>query len=146
MKIYLASDHAGVALKRFLSEKLSEQGYSAVDLGPQEVIPEDDYPDMVIPCAEKVVTDGALGIVIGGSGQGEAIAANRVPGARAIVWYGGSLDIVRLGREHNDANLLSLGARFIGEEEALEAATLFLKTAFTGEERHVRRIAKLDAQ
>lgn len=144
MKIYLASDHAGVELKQFLIGTLAEAGHELVDMSPEIVVSDDDYPDMVMPCAEKVVSDGVLGIVIGGSGQGEAIAANRVKGARAIVWYGGTLDVVRLGREHNNANILSLGARLISETEADAAVTLFISTPFSREERHERRIAKLD--
>lgn len=146
MKIYLASDHAGVELKQFLIGTLTEAGHEPVDMGASTIVPDDDYPDLIIPCARKVVKDGALGIVIGGSGQGEAIAANRIKGARAIVWYGGTLDVVRLGREHNNANILSLGARLISETEADAAATLFINTSFSREERHMRRIAKLDSQ
>lgn len=146
MKIYLASDHAGVELKQFLVERLNEAGHEPVDMGASTIVPDDDYPDLIMPCARKLVEDGALGIVIGGSGQGEAIAANRVKGARAIVWYGGTLDVVRLGREHNNANILSLGARCISETEADAAATLFINTPFSREERHMRRISKLDSQ
>ena len=144
MTLYLASDHAGFELKQFLLEKLTDAGHPAVDMGPTEVISEDDYPDTVMPCVRKVVEDTACGIVIGGSGQGEGMAANRIQGARATVWYGGTLDIVRVSREHNDANILSLGARFITPEEAWSAVQMFIDTPFSGEERHVRRNQKLD--
>ncbi len=163
-KIYIASDHAGFKLKRVISEALISRGESVVDFGAKSFDPEDDYPDFIIPCAKRVVmarTSGdarAFGVVIGGSGQGEAMAANSVPGARAAVFYGGAralktldikgtvasddLDIVRLTRKHNDANILSLGARFISEEEAIKAVTLFIHTSFSGELRHTRRIEK----
>lgn len=105
----------------------------------------DDYPDVVFPVAKAVASEpGSFGVVIGGSGQGEAITANRVRGVRAVVFYGSRLEIVPLAREHNDANVLSLGARFIDEGEAIEAVKLFLSTTFSGDERHVRRIEKLD--
>lgn len=144
-KIYLASDHAGFELKDALAQFLQAQGHLVEDLGPHTLVPGDDYPDYVAPLAEKVAAQaGAFGIALGGSGEGEAMAANRTPGARAAEYYGGNLDIVRLAREHNDANILSLGARFISPEEAREAAALFLTTPFSGDERHKRRIEKID--
>lgn len=160
-KVFIATDHTGFLLKQGLVEYLREALlYQVEDLGAHELRPDDDYPDYITPCAQAVArTEGSLGIVIGGSGQGEAIAANRVPGARCALYYGparaqGALDvdgappldgfdIVRLAREHNDANLLSLGARFVSDEDAKEAARIFLETPFTGEARHIRRIAKL---
>lgn len=143
--MYLASDHAGFELKKMLTEFLRSSGHDAVDLGPETMDPADDYPDFVAPLAQKVAAEeGSFGIALGGSGEGEAIDANRTKGARAAEYYGGNLDIVRLAREHNDANILSLGARFINEEHAKEAVTLFLATPFSGEERHSRRIKKLD--
>lgn len=145
MEIYLASDHAGFALKHTLVEFLRAQGHMVSDMGPHELVPGDDYPDYIIPLAQKVAQHkGSFGIAIGKSGEGEAIAANRVPGARAAEYYGGTMDVITLTRQHNDANILSLGAGFVGEEDAKQAVTLFLATPFSGEERHERRIEKLD--
>lgn len=145
MKVYIASDHAGHELKRSLGEFLRARGEEVVDLGPSALDSADDYPDYIEPLAERVATESdAFGIAIGGSGQGEAMAANRVHGARATEYYGGDLDVVRISREHNDANILSLGARFLSEDLAKEAVTLFLGTPFSAEERHQRRIEKLD--
>lgn len=142
-KVFIASDHAGFELKEQLIPFLRERGYEVEDLGPATFEKEDDYPDTLLPLPRAVVEHRAVGIAIGGSGQGEAMVANRYPGARAAVYYGGSKDIVKLSREHNDANILSLGARFVGQEEAKEAVLLWLQTPFPGEERHARRIAKL---
>ena len=147
MTIYLASDHAGFELKNILVEFLRAQGRDVEDMGPAALQPGDDYPDFIKPLAQKVAQNkGSFGIALGGSGEGESIAANRVEGARAAEYYGGNLDIVRLAREHNDANVLSLGARFINTEHAKEAVELFLSTPFSGDERHARRIKKLDAE
>lgn len=143
MKVYLATDHAGFSLKEDIKALLEHEGHQVEDMGAHELIEDDDYPDYIAPCANKVGTEeGSLGIVFGGSGQGEAMVANRQSGVRAVVYYGGSLDIVTLGREHNNANVLSLGARFVTREEAEEAVRLFLLIKFGGEERHARRIAK----
>ncbi len=145
MKIFLASDHAGFELKADFVEFLTGKGYEVEDLGPFTFEPADDYPDFVRKVAEAVAADSdARGIVIGLSGQGEAMAANRFPRVRAAVYYGGALDIVSLAREHNDANILSIGARFVDKEKAMEALALFLSTPFSGEERHVRRIKKIE--
>ena len=145
MKVYIASDHAGFELKKILREFLQAQGHEAVDLGPVMLEPQDDYPDFIEPLAEKVAGDkNSFGIAIGSSGEGESMDANRTKGARAAEYYGGNLEIVRLAREHNNANILSLGARFINEEHAKEAVALFLATPFSGDERHQRRIDKLD--
>lgn len=145
MRVFLASDHAGFELKKALLVALEDAGYTTEDLGPHALHADDDYPDYIIPLAERVAaSEGSLGIAIGGSGEGEAIAANKIQGIRAAEYYGGNLDIVRLSREHNDANVLALGARFLSEEEAVEAVLLWLSTAFSGDERHVRRIKKLD--
>lgn len=142
-KIYLASDHAGYELKEALNAYLSERGFEVVDLGPANFDPQDDYPDTIAPLARAIASDAtSFGIAIGGSGQGEAMVCNRMQGVRAAAYYGGNKDIVKLSREHNDANVLSLGARFISQEEAKEAVQLWLDTAFSNEERHVRRIAK----
>ena len=160
MKIYLAGDHAGFRLKSALLEHLEMQGYEVKDMGPNTLEPEDDYPDYVTPLAYKVVEDlESVGIVCAGSGQGEAMCANRVAGVRAAVFYGklpavGSLDaerghsqdgfdIVRLARKHNNANILSIGARFVSPEDADQAVRLFLSTTFdTESERHARRLGK----
>ena len=145
MKIYLGSDHAGWKLKRGLISYLSKLGYKCVDLGPFVYDENDDYPDYIIPVAKKVAKDkNSRGIVMGGSGQGEAIAANKIKGIRAAVYYGGSLKIVRLSREHNDTNILSLGARFISEKEGQEAVKAWLNTNFSNEKRHIRRIKKIE--
>jgi len=145
MKIFIGTDHAGFELKQALVSYLKELGYEVEDMGAYELDSEDDYPDFIAPVAKAVAKDSkAKGIILGGSGQGEAIAANRFRGVRAAVYYGGILNIVRLSREHNDANILSLGARFISEDEAKEAVKLWLETEFSGEERHLRRIEKID--
>ena len=145
MQIFIASDHAGFELKNTLIAFLRERGDTVEDLGPSIYIESDDYPDTIAPLAEKVAENkGSFGIAVGGSGQGEAMAANRVKGARAAVYYGGVMEIVQRSREHNDANILSMGARFVTADAACAAAELFLDTPFAGDERHVRRIAKLD--
>lgn len=144
-KVYLASDHAGFELKEALAAHLSERGFMPEDLGPFTHEPEDDYPDTIAPLARKVASEpGSFGIAIGGSGQGEAMVCNRFKGVRAAVYYGGKAEILPLSREHNDANVLSLGARFLSAEEAKEAALSWLNGSFSGEERHARRIQKLD--
>jgi len=147
MTIYLASDHAGFELKNHLAEFLGAMGFTVVDKGPFSLDEFDDYPDFMKPVAEEILKDPehTRGIIIGGSGQGEAITVNRFKWIRAAVYYGGSLDVVRISREHNDTNILSLGARFMNENEAEAAVKLWLKTSFTGDERHKRRIAKIDA-
>jgi len=144
MTIYLASDHAGFELKKELIDHLNSKGFQTQDLGPSHYDETDDYPDFIFPCAKKVVNDsGSRGIVIGGSGQGEAMVANKVAGTRAVVFYGGSAEIIKLSKEHNNANILALGARFLTTKEAIEAVDLWLSTKFTGEERHIRRIEKI---
>ncbi len=145
MTIYLASDHAGFALKETIHKSLKELEYDVVDLGAEKENPSDDYPEIIARAARNVSenpeTDKA--IIFGYSGQGEAIVANKFPSVRAVVFDGGALDIITLSREHNDANVLSLGGRFVGENEAKEAVGLWLATAFSGDERHVRRIAQI---
>ena len=122
---------------------MSELGHEIIDCGAFSYEPTDDYPDYITPCVKKVVTDvGSFGIILGGSGQGEAMDANRIVGARACEYYGGTLDVLRVSREHNDANVLSLGARFITEDEAKQAVKVFLETPFSNDPRHVRRIEK----
>lgn len=145
MRIYLGTDHAGYELKESLKRWLLELGHEVEDMGAYSFDPEDDYNEPVGRVAHNIVeNEGSLGIILGGSGQGEAMAANRTKGVRALVFYGGDLDIVRLGREHNNANVLSLGARFLSEGEARNAVRAWLETPFSGEVRHVRRNEKLD--
>lgn len=154
MKIYIATDHGGFELKEKLKPFLASLGHDVEDCGAHTFDKDDDYPDFIIPCAQKVAGDkGSFGIILGGSGQGEAMAANRVPGARAAVFYGEpsrkqtdsdgkEIDMVTSTRDHNDANILSLGARFLTEEEMREKITQFLGTPFGGG-RHTRRVEKL---
>jgi len=144
MKIYIAADHAGFDLKKHLKKQLLADGYDIEDCGAYEYNPLDDYPDFIKPASEKVANDqGSKGIIIGGSGQGEAIAANRIKGVRAAVFYDGPLDIIKLSRLHNNANILSLGARFLSTERAIEILNLWLTEKFEGG-RHEIRINKLD--
>lgn len=145
--IYIGSDHAGYELKEKLKIFLTEFNYEVVDKGAFKLDKEDDYPNFVIPVAESVAQDpGSFGIVIGGSGQGEAMSANKIDGIRATEYYGGDPEIVKVSRQHNDANILSLGARFVTEEEAQEVVTLFLETKFSNDERHIRRINEIKEQ
>ncbi len=145
--IYIASDHAGFALKHHLITFLSSQGYLTIDLGPMVFDTNDDYPDYVMPLARTIsLKNGSLGIVIGLSGEGEAIAANRIVGVRAAVFYGGSLDILKLSRAHNNSNILSLGASFLSEEAARDAVHCWITTPFSDQERHIRRNKKLDCE
>lgn len=144
MKIYLASDHRGFELKEKIKKWLKEWGYEYEDMGAFGYDKDDDYPNFISKAAEKVSQDpdNSRAIILGGSGQGEAMVANRYKGVRAAVYYGGSEEIVKLSREHNDANVLSLGTFFVDEETAMKAIKLWLETPFPGEERHVRRISK----
>ena len=147
MKIVIATDHAGFELKNALVEFLKGEGHEVSDLGAHTLDAEDDYPEIMVPVGMEVMKDpeNVKGIVIGGSGNGEAIVSNRFPEVRAAVYFGYNLDIVKLSRQHNDANILSLGARFLSIEQAKEAVKLWLSTPFSGEERHARRIAMIDA-
>src|SRR6266404_8551464 len=130
--VFLASDHAGYELKSALNAFLTEHGYKVEDLGPLNYDANDDYPDTIGPLARAMADNhAAFGIAIGGSGQGEAIVCNRTEGVRAIVYYGGKTEILTLSRQHNNANVLSLGARFLTQEEAKEAALLWLQTDYT---------------
>jgi ribose 5-phosphate isomerase B len=146
MRVYLASDHAGFALKKLIGTFLAAKGHEPLDCGAFTYDETDDYPPFIAKAALHVKADpSARAVVIGGSGTGEAIVSNRFPGVRAAVYYGGVPDIVRLAREHNDANVLSLGARFLHEDDATAAVELFLATPFSGEERHQRRISEIES-
>jgi len=144
MKIILATDHAGFDLKNHVKEYLEKKKYNVEDFGAYEYDALDGYPDFILPAARVVGNSkSTFGIIFGGSGQGEAIAANRVKGVRAVVYYDGPKKIIELSRQHNDANILSLGARFISKKKAIEVIDLWLKTPFEGG-RHLTRIRKLD--
>ncbi len=145
MKIYIASDHAGYLLKNELALFLVQKGFEVFDCGPDTYNPTDDYPDFISVAARSVASDAeSWGIVIGRNGQGEAILANRFPHIRCAVFYGGSKHVLTLSREHDNANMLSLGAGFITQSEAKIALELWLHTKFSGDERHVRRLSKID--
>jgi ribose 5-phosphate isomerase B len=138
-RVHLGADHAGFELKARLVTWLKQQGHEPVDHGPHVYDPEDDYPPFVLSAATAVAQEsGSLGVVLGGSGNGEAIAANKVAGIRAALAF--NEDTARLAREHNDANVLSLGARMYDEGTAVRLVELFLTTRFSREERHLRRI------
>ncbi len=150
MKIYIGTDHAGFELKEKLVPFLREElNYDVEDMGAHEYDEDDDDPDLVRPVAAAVARDqdeeiDSRGIILGGSGQGEAIVANREQGVRAAVYYGGPDDLIVLSRDHNNANVLSLGARFLTTEEAKHAIKVWLATPFIADERHARRIEKID--
>lgn len=176
MNIFIASDHAGFELKSILIESLSEIGHTVIDCGSYAYHEGDDYPQFISKAARAVseaesvrkaedesflqsaepYQDGSnnqnrtpqetRGIVIGGSGTGEAIVANKYPHVRCAICYGGysALDIVKLSREHNNSNMLSLGARFLAHDQAIELVLEWLNTPFTGDERHVRRLHEVD--
>lgn len=161
MKIAIASDHAGYQASLDLTEFLTNLGHAPVNFGPVKLDTKDDYPDYIFPAA-KAVANGECerGIVIGGDGEGEAMAANRIKGVRCAVFYGpvnpkgvvdaggrvshDTYEIIKLSRLHNDANMLSLGARFITYVDMHHAVKLWLETSFSGEARHTRRNLKLD--
>jgi ribose 5-phosphate isomerase B len=144
MKIHIATDHAGLDLKNIIRDYLISKGHEVTDHGAHEYDALDDYPDYIFPCAKAVASDlESRGIILGGSGQGEAMAANRVKGIRAAVFYNGPVEIVKLSREHNNANILSLGARFMTEDEIYGIIEMWLDESFGGG-RHQRRIDKLD--
>lgn len=162
MKIALSTDHAGFEYLDMLKTFLTAAGHECIDYGPDDLQESDDYPDYIFPAARAVASGACeVGIIYGGSGQGEAMVANRVLGVRAAVFYGQAqakaaldakgtpatdgYDILRLSRSHNNANVLSLGARFLEWTEIQKAVTIWLETPFSEEERHVRRITKLDA-
>ncbi len=154
MKVYIGTDHAGYELKEKIKVYLDSLGYEVSDMGAFEFEKDDDYPDFVKPVALSVVNDkSSMGIILGGSGQGEAMSANKIEGIRCAVYYGNAgsqtditgniLGMISSVREHNDANILSLGARFLNEDEAKEAVKIFIETKFSGDERHIRRINKI---
>jgi len=139
MRVHIGSDHAGFELKQHLVSELTAKGYEVVDHGAPSYDAQDDYPVFCLPAAEAVVADpGSLGIVIGGSGNGEAIAANKVDGVRcALAW---SEETATLGRRHNNANVISVGGRMHATDEATRFVELFLETPFSEDARHQRRI------
>jgi ribose 5-phosphate isomerase B len=145
MKIFISSDHAGYELKKHLVGYFQETGIDVVDLGPFEFNAQDDYPDYISLVGEEISAHrpNEIGVVIGHSGQGEALVANKYKNVRAGVYYGGPLEIVKLLREHNNANVLSLSAHFLTPEQAEDAVDTFVETIFTEEDRHMRRIQKI---
>ncbi len=161
MKIYIGSDHAGFELKEKLKPYIEKLGHELLDKGPFAFDKDDDYTDYVQSVARDVAGNtNSRGVFIGGTGQGEAIAANRIKGVRCALFYGVAVakqkvdidgressdpyEIVKLSRLHNDSNILSLSARFLSEEEAQVAVKVWLETQFSGNERHMRRINKLE--
>lgn len=143
MKVYLATDHAGFVLKEAIKLFLGEQGYEVEDLGAYELDKNDDYPDFISKAAQAVAQNpGTYAIIFGGTGEGEAMVANRYQGVRATAYYGGPEEVINLSKRHNNANILSIGARFVTEAEAKEAISRWLETEFSGDERHVRRLSK----
>ncbi len=161
MKIYIGTDHAGFHLKEGLLNFITSLGYEVVDKGAFSLNDQDDYPDFVRPVAEAVSSDiESMGIILGGSGQGEMMTANKVPGIRAALFYGSVIakspvdingrlsvdpyEIVKLTRVHNNANILSLSSRFLSISEVEEAVKIFLETPFSGDPRHIRRITKME--
>jgi len=153
MKIYIGTDHAGYVLKEKLVTSLKGRGYEVIDKGAFKYDEVDDYPDFVVPVARAVSEDPnkVKGIILGGTGEGEAIAANKFPHVRAVVYYGNAKpvvddesNIIIRSREHNNANILSLGARYFTEESMMKAVDLWLDTPFSEDERHIRRLAKID--
>ena len=161
MNIHIATDHAGFDMKESIKQYLADTGHQVTDHGAFSYDSDDDYPDFIIPCAQAVAKQqGSMGIILGGSGQAEMITANKTPGIRCALFYGGvipkesidisgnnsedPLEIIRLARQHNNANILSLGARFMDLDEAIAVVNIFISTEFSGEERHVRRINKIE--
>ena len=160
MKVYLATDHAGFELKNKVVEFLKKEGFEAEDCGPDSYDKDDDYPDFISKAAQKVSENSDdFGIVFGGSGQGEAIVANKFNNVRCALFYGPIIppiatditgkesddpyEMLRLTREHNNSNMLSIGVRFMAEEDVFNAIKLFLNSKYSGEERHARRIEKI---
>jgi len=148
MRIFLGTDHAGYELKNQIKIYLRELGYEVNDEGAFEFDANDDYPDFVEIVAKQVASDPVnhRGVIFGASGQGEAMVANRLPKVRAAVYYHHNLDIIKMSRRHNDANVLSIGASYLSEDEAKEAIKVWLATEFSNEERHVRRLKKIEGE
>lgn len=144
--VYIASDHAGFAHKEAMSQWLAHEGWQVEDCGPASHDPEDDFPALIAPAAAAVASDPMqrCAIIIGGSGQGEAMVANRFPGVRATVYYGGPDDIITLSRAHNDANVLSLGARFVSLDDAMRVTWMWLHASSSTEAKYERRNQALD--
>ena len=142
MRLHIGSDHAGLELKNELLAHLVNNGHDVTDHGPYEYDALDDYPDFCIPAAQAVAKDPAsLGVVIGGSGNGEQIAANKVKGIRAVLAW--SIDTAKLGKEHNNANVVSVGGRMHSIDQCKEIIDAFIETPFSNDERHIRRINKM---
>jgi ribose 5-phosphate isomerase B len=142
VRVYLGSDHAGFELKAHLVEHLTAAGHDVIDVGAATYDPDDDYPAFCVEAARRTVADeGSLGVVVGGSGNGEQIAANKVLGCRAALAW--STETASLARQHNDAQVVGIGARMHTAAEATEIVDTFLATPFSGDERHARRIALL---
>jgi len=142
MRVYVAGDHAGFEFKTHLLGALKERGFDVVDVGAFEYDAADDYPPYCFEAASRVVADpGSLGVVIGGSGNGEQIAANKVPGVRAALAW--NLETAQLARQHNDANVVGIGARQHSADEATAIVLAFLDATFSGDERHARRIGEI---
>ena len=146
MKILLAADHAGFELKNKIKDYLISENFDVEDMGAYTLDTMDDYPKIMIPVAMRILKDpeNTKAIIFGKSGQGEAMVSNRFPGIRAIVYYARNEEIIRLSRQHNDSNVLSIGADFVNEEDAKEAIKLWISTPFSREERHMRRIEQMD--
>jgi len=161
MKIYLGADHGGYELKETLKQYLTELGHEPVDCGNTHFDKDDNFPDFILKAAAEVSHDQtARGVVIGGSGQGEAMAANRLPNVRAAVYYGSvkpitavdaagrqsddPFELIKLSRMHNNSNVLSFGARFVSADEAKAALKLWLETDFEGQDRYARRIKQIE--
>lgn len=147
--VYLATDHAGFELKEKIKIYLeSKGGHDVYDCGALTLEPGDDYPALIARAAEKIsydsMHDPAYGIIFGGSGTGEAIVANRFAHVRAVPFSGGNLELIKLAREHDDANVLSIGARFVTEKEACQAIDLFFATPFSHDERHAERVIQIE--
>jgi ribose 5-phosphate isomerase B len=150
-KVYIGTDHAGFVMKEKLIPFIKKLGYEVVDCGAYKYDDSDDYPDFIAPVAKAVSLnpEHIRGVILGGSGEGEGMVANRYPNVRATVYYGDpglfpEADIIKLGREHNDSNILSLGARFLTLNSVKKAVELWLKTEFSKGERHIRRIKEIE--